>query len=263
VCARRYSTAHIRKKTNGNVVGSRQNSARWEDDTIFKNRSEISSRIVWRASLLAILFFVVWPSCLWAQEATTTRNVILRRDPTTSSPALEHLNKGARLTLVDALPDSGFYHVRTEDDRVGWVFGKYVSISTAETPATPATPATPSVTPSTECDSSISTHVYHPNRLIVKQECIAVTGTIVDATATQSKHQSDGTRHEHDGDTHGWLKVDSGFENLLNSGNLYDEDGNLVFEIICKFPITQTDAKAACQGYTDQISLPPARPCSE
>ena len=35
------------------------------------------------------------------------------------------------------------------------------------------------------------------------------------------------------------------------------EDGNLVFEIICKFPITQPDAKAACQGYTDQVSLPP------
>jgi len=169
-------------------------------------------------------------------------------------PALEHLSKGTRLTLVDALPDRGFYHVRTEDARVGWVFGKYVSISTAETPTTLATPI---ITPSTECDPSISVHVYHPKRLIVKQECIAVTGTIVDATATQSKHQTDGTRHEHDGDTHGWLKVDSGFDNLLNSGNMNDENGNLVFEIICRFPITQTDAKAACQGYTDQISLPP------
>jgi len=65
----------------------------------------------------------------------------------------------------------------------------------------------------------------------------------VDATATQSRHQADGTRHEKDGDTHGWLKVDSGFENLLNSGNINDEDGNLVFEIICRFPITQTDVR--------------------
>jgi hypothetical protein len=158
------------------------------------------------------LLFVVWPSCFCAQEATTNHQVILRRDPTTSSPTLEHLSKGARLTLVDALPDSGFYHVKTENDRVGWVFAKYVTISTAEIPSLPATPIIP---PSTECDSSISVHVYHPKRLILKQECISVTGTIVDATATQSKHQTDGTRHEHDGDTHGWLKVDSGFENLL------------------------------------------------
>jgi len=79
----------------------------------------------------------------------------------------------------------------------------------------------------------------------------------VDATATQSKHQTDGTRHEKDGDTHGWLEVDSGFENLLNSGSMNNENGNLVFEIICRFPVTQTDAKAACQGYADPISLPP------
>ena len=207
-----------------------------------------------RSSLTFLLFFIMWPLCLRAQKAATTRNVILRRDPTTSSPALERLSQGARLSLVDALPDSGFYHVRAEDDRVGWVFAKYVSISTTEIRAAPTTPST---TPSTECDPSISAHVYHPQRLIVKQECISVTGTIVDATATQTKKQLDGTRHEPDGDTHGWLKVDPGLENLLNSGNMNDENGNLVFEIICKFPVTQPDAKAACQGYTDQVSLPP------
>jgi Bacterial SH3 domain len=216
-------------------------------------------RMLWRASLFIILFFAFCPTRLLAQEATTNHNVILRRDPTTSSPVLEHLTKGARLTLVDTLPDSGFYHVKTEDDRVGWIFAKYVSISTAQTPPTPTTPVTapPSTAPSTECDSSIAAHVYHPQRLIVKQECIAVTGTIVDATATQTTKEPDGTRHEPDGDTHGWLKVDSGFENLLNSGNINDEAGNLVFEIICKFPVTQPDAKAACQGFTDHVSLPP------
>jgi hypothetical protein len=200
-----------------------------------------------RASLSIVLFFVILPSCLCApEEATTNRNVILRRDPTTSSPALEHLSKDSRLTLVDALSDSGFYHVKTENDQVGWMFGKYVSISTVETPAPPATPITP---PSTECDSSISAHVYHPKRLIVKQECIEVTGTIVDATATQSKHQTDGTRHEHDGDTHGWLKVDSGFKNLLNSGNINDEDGNLVFEIMSRFPPRSSLEIAKCSSH--------------
>jgi len=208
-------------------------------------------------------------TCVWAQEATANHNVILRRDPTTSSPALEHLPKGARLTLIDATPDTGFYHVKTEDDRVGWVFGRFVSISSTEgtsvlaapiTPVTPSTPGTPAATDtSAACDPKISTHVYHPNRLILKQECIAVTGIIVDATAKQSRKQADGTRHEADGDTHGWLKVDAGFEGLLNDGNKNDEDGNLVFEIICKFTIRpeDVDAKAACQGYNDQVQLPP------
>jgi hypothetical protein len=132
------------------------------------------------------------------------------------------------------------------------VFASFVSLSPAVSPATPTSPA--SVAP---CDPTILDHVYHPNRLIVKQECIDVTGTIVDATAKQSTHHADGTRHEKDGDTHGWLKVDHEFENLLNAGNKSDEDGNLVFEIVCKFPVTQADAKAACQGYTDHVTLPP------
>ena len=146
-------------------------------------------------------------------------------------------------------------HSSFRDDRVGWVFGKYISISTTEITAAPTTP---SATPSTECDPSISAHVYHPQRLIVKQECISVTGAIVDATATQTKKQLDGTRHEPDGDTHGWLKVDPGLENLLNSGNLNDENGNLVFEIVCHYSVTQTDAKPACNGFKAHTMIPKA-----
>ncbi len=204
--------------------------------------------------VVSILFLVLFLSpCGWAQEATTNHNAILRRDPSTSSPAIEHLQQGARLTLVDTSTTSGFYHVRTEDDQVGWVFAKFVSLSP------PRVPVLAAIAPGTgpQCDSSISAHFYHPNRLIVKQECIAVTGTIVDATASQSKHERDGVRHEKDGDTHGWLKLDPGQESLLNAGNMSDEAGNLVFEIVCKFPIKQPDARAACQGYTDAIAIPP------
>jgi hypothetical protein len=68
--------------------------------------------------------------------------------------------------------------------------------------------------------------------------------------------RSDGVRHEKDGDTHGWLNVDSEFQNLLNAGNISDEGGNLVYEIVCRFPVTQPDAKSACQGYKDQVQLP-------
>ncbi len=186
---------------------------------------------------------------LSAQEATANRNVKLRRDPSTSSPVIAHLVKGDRLTLVDATATSGFYHVRTENDQVGWVWAKYATIApTAPAPPSPAaTPGAP------QCDSSLWNHVYHPARLIVKQQCIAVTGTIVDATKGT---EHDGVRHEADGDTHGWLKVDAGFENLLNAGNLSDEGGNLVFEIVCRFPVTQPDAKTACKNYTDHVTLP-------
>ena len=208
-------------------------------------------KTVWIRSLVGAIVLIC-PPAGWAQQGTTTRNVILRRDPSTSSPALAHLAQGARVTLVDATADAGFLHVKTEDDQVGWVFAKYVSVSAAPAPAARATATDLSAAPGAQCDASLWSHVYHSQRLIVQKQCTEVTGVIVDAT---SGKESDGVRHEADGDTHGWLKVDPQFQDLLNAGNLSDEGGNLVFEIVCRFPVTQADAKAACQGYTDKVKL--------
>jgi hypothetical protein len=101
-------------------------------------------------------------------------------------------------------------------------------------------------------------HVYHPTRLTVKQDCLTVMGTIVDATLGQSRHQPDGVRHEPDGDTHGWLQVDPAFASLINAGNTSAEGGNLVFEIVCHYTVTQPDAVSACMGFTDHTTIPPA-----
>ena len=68
--------------------------------------------------------------------------------------------------------------------------------------------------------SDPSTQVYNPQRLIVKQECIAVTGTIVDASHGQ---HPDGVRHEADGHTNGWIDLDPQFKSLLNAGNMSNE----------------------------------------
>jgi hypothetical protein len=81
---------------------------------------------------------------------------------------------------------------------------------------------------------------YHPTRLVVKQDCLTVTDTVVDATAPPSQHQPDGMRHEPDGDTHGWLQVDPPFASLINAGNTSVMGGNLVFEIVCHYSVTQT-----------------------
>lgn len=102
------------------------------------------------------------------------------------------------------------------------------------------------------CDLSLWQHVYHPERLKVLNPCVAVSGTLVDATAGKRK---DGVRHEPDGDPHGWLKVSDA--SLVNDGNRKAEDGNLVFEIPCTFPVKQADAKAACRGYKATVEIPP------
>jgi len=207
-----------------------------------------------RRTVMCILLLGLCPSLTWAQQATTKRAAVLRRDPSKSAPIIAHLAKGDRLMLVQMTADSGFYHVKTEHDQIGWVVTSSVSLSPAPPfPPTPPPNPTP-IPPDTGCDSSLWSHVYHSFRLIVHQQCIAVTGTIVDAAGGG---EPDGVRHEADGDTHGWLKVDPDFQNLLNTGNQQFEGGNLVFEIICRYPVTQPDAKTACANYKDKVTLPP------
>ena len=202
----------------------------------------------------SVVLGILWllPALALAQEAATNRDANLRRDPSTASPVVTLLEKGSRLELVDATEDSGFYHVRTEDDQVGWVYAKLVSVSAAPAAVSAELAAAPAGAGG--CDASLWNHVYHSTRLMVKTACVTVTGRIVDATAGK---QTDGVRHEPDGDTHGWLEVDPQFKDMLNAGNLSAEGGNLVFEIVCRFPVTQADAKAACKGYTDSVHLPP------
>lgn len=204
-----------------------------------------------RRMAIAILFLLFCSGCLRAQEATAKRILTVRRDPSKSSPILDHVAKDEKLLRLGTTEANGYYHVKTEHDVIGWVLANYVDVSQPP-PTTPTPPTQPQ--PSGQCDDSLWGHVYHSYRLIVHQKCISVTGTIVDAT---NGRQSDGARHEADGDTHGWLKVDPQFQNLLNAGNNSDEGGNLVFEIICKYPVTQADAKAACGNYQNNVNLLP------
>jgi uncharacterized protein YraI len=209
-----------------------------------------------RQAMVAALLLLIGQSLALAQTATANRNVNLRRDPSTASPVVELLPKLTRLELVDTAAQDGFYHVRTEDEQVGWVWSKFVDVAT-EGPVSGTVAHTHPATPppaDTQCNAELWNHVYHSKRLIVVEQCASVTGTIVDATAGR---RSDGVRHEKDGDTHGWLKLDPAYETLLNSGNKSNEGGNLVFEVICRYPVTQPDARSACAGFPDPLTIPP------
>jgi hypothetical protein len=104
------------------------------------------------------------------------------------------------------------------------------------------------------CGDGLWQHVYHPYRLLVMNECVTVSGMIVDATNGRT---NDGVKHEADGDTHGWLRLDPQFTNLLNNGNMIAQNGNLVFEIVCHYHVTQADAKPACSTFGDHSVIPP------
>ncbi len=195
------------------------------------------------------------------QTATVRRNVNLRPDSSSEYPPIRLLTPSEPpLTLIDLNPESGYYHVKTATGEEGYVWSRYVHVTA--TPSAPATaiqpgPGVPGSASMAGCGDELWRHVYNPSRLLVKQDCLTVTGVIVDATAGQSHHQADGVRHEKDGDTHGWLKVDSQFTGLINAGNTSNEAGNLVFELVCHYTVTQVDAKSACSGFKDHTTIPP------
>ena len=116
---------------------------------------------------------------------------------------------------MEAAPKDGFCHVKTKTGKEGWVGATYLAAGIQQPTAEVAAPLS-----TTGCDATLWDHVYKPQRLIVKQKCISVAGTIVDAT---NGKRHDGVRKEGDGDTHGWLKVDPQLRNLLNAGNISDE----------------------------------------
>jgi len=104
------------------------------------------------------------------------------------------------------------------------------------------------------CDPTLWSHVYHPKRLKIVQECVTVTGYLRDATKGRQK---DGCRHEADGDGHCFLEVDPEFAWTLLPGNKEAESGYLVFEPVCRYKVTQKDAMSACVHYHQPLVLPP------
>jgi len=90
----------------------------------------------------------------------------------------------------------------------------------------------------------ISSHVYNSYRLNIVQSCVTASGIV------------DNVLEEADGDYHVRLALDYQYSNLTNSANDQYQYGDLVVEIICALPITQSDAVSACQNYTNNITIP-------
>jgi hypothetical protein len=212
--------------------------------------------------LSSLLVVVLLATVALAQgpTVTVTRNVNLRPDPSSEYPPIRLLKPSEPpLTLLDQLPQSGYYYGRTQAGEEGYVWSHNVHVSTG-TPATTTIalgPGVPGSASMTGCGDGLWQHVYKLSRLLVRQDCLTVTGTIVDATASQSHHQADGMRHEPDGDTHGWLQVDPQFASLINDGNTADEGGYLVLKIVCHYTVSQADSKPFCTGFADHTSIQP------
>lgn len=84
--------------------------------------------------------------------------------------------------------------------------------------------------------------MYNPSRLQTISSCVTVSGI------------ASRTIQEADGDLHVWLTLDKSSTSYSNSPNIHN--GDLVVEIVCVYPITQSDAVAACGNYRNNVTLP-------
>ena len=97
---------------------------------------------------------------------------------------------------------------------------------------------------STSALSQSRSHVYRPNRLVVIDSTVTVTGVVYYK------------KKEKDGDLHINIRVGSQYSKMLNARNIAKQKGCLVAEIVCAGKITQPDAQQACDNYDNTIPLP-------
>jgi hypothetical protein len=134
-----------------------------------------------------------------AQQATVTRNVNLRSDPSTTNAPIRLLKPPEKLTLISAATTGGYYHVRTDDGVEGWAWGKNLQVSSA-TGTTPT--AVPSPSGGTSPASAISPDWDKPDPVTgdfhAQDGTCAADGKDVDPPTNLRKNRTDvpSTYHE-------------------------------------------------------------------
>src|ERR1051325_5032164 len=91
-------------------------------------------------NLVALLFL---GALLSAQTAVVRHNVNLRPDPSINNPALAKLFPGSQLQLLEPNPTSGYFHVKTANGKMGFVWGRNVQVQSAANGPQPASPPPP------------------------------------------------------------------------------------------------------------------------
>ena len=98
-----------------------------------------------------------------------------------------------------------------------------------------------------QCDQSLWSHVYLPERLQMIDACRSMTGIV------QNEHQND------DGDVDVRVTPDPQYVSLLNDANRKNLNGALQVEAVCQGPIKPSvpSAESACGDYRGSVVVPP------
>ena len=86
-------------------------------------------RTVLRALVIALWLFSVPIHCFSQAQGILTDTLKLRTAPSLKSKQTGTLKKGAHVTLLEATPTNGFYHVRASRNREGWIWARGVKLA--------------------------------------------------------------------------------------------------------------------------------------
>ncbi len=118
-----------------------------------------------KRSAIFIVLLLAWSVSLPAQQATVVHNVNLRSTPSTAHPPQELLRAPQEVTLVKPAATSGYYHVRTVDNRLGWVWGRNIVMASVLAaginPAGPPLPAAGSYAVDNASCPAVGEHTVH------------------------------------------------------------------------------------------------------
>jgi hypothetical protein len=102
------------------------------------------------------------------------------------------------------------------------------------------------ITGNSHCDQSLWDYVYHPSRLKIVNECVAVTG-IASFIST----------NENDGDEHVGIRPDPEYMHLVNEENKKHHNGAVLTEVICHNAPKKIAPTEACKNYEHHVDIPP------
>src|SRR4030081_3302157 len=82
-----------------------------------------------RAVILPLLLLSVSIYSSAQAQGILTKNVNLRSGPSADAPRSATLKVHSKVRILNPTPDNGFYHVRTVQNKEGWIWAQGVKVS--------------------------------------------------------------------------------------------------------------------------------------
>jgi len=86
-------------------------------------------RAIVRIVVFPVLLLGLSIYCSAQAQGTLTKNMNLRSGPSADAPRIATLKVQSKVRVLNPTPNNGFYHVRTVQNKEGWIWAQAVKVS--------------------------------------------------------------------------------------------------------------------------------------